>query len=69
MVKQTTMKNQDFSTRDTHETGASLAELLAGRTLANGDALAIPAIEIVYYDHHNKRSSSDLLPLSAFAIK
>ena len=69
MVKQRTMTNQDFSTRDTHETGASLAELFAGTTLANGGAPAIPAIEIVHYDHHDKRSSSDLLPLSAFVVK
>ena len=69
MVKQTTMTNQDLSTRDTHETGASLAELFAGRTLANGCAPAIPAIEIVHYDHRDKRSGYDLLPLSAFTIK
>ena len=69
MVKQTKMTNQDLNTRDTHETAASLAELFAGRTLANGCAPAIPAIEIVHYDHHDKRSSSDLLPLSAFVVK
>ena len=68
-MKQTTMTNQDFRTRDTQETGASLAELFAGRTQANGGAPAIPAIEIVHYDHHDKRSSSDLLPLSAFVVK
>ena len=60
-MKQTTMTNQDFSTRDNHETGASLAELFAGRTLANSGAPAIPALEIVHYDHDNKRSSSDVL--------
>ena len=69
MVKQTTLTNQDFSARRTQETGASLAELFAGRTLANSGAPAIPAIEIVHYDHDNKRSSSDVLPLSAFAIQ
>ena len=68
-MKQTTLIVQDFSTQDTHETGASLAKLFADRTLANGGAPAIPAIEIVHYDHHDKRSSSNLLPLSAFAIK
>ena len=68
-MRQTTLTNQDFSARCTQETGASLAELFAGRALANSGAPVIPAIEIVHYDHDNKRSSSDVLPLSAFAIQ
>ena len=69
MVKQTTLTNQDFSARRTQETGASLAELFAGKTLANSGAPAIPAIEIVHYDHDDKRSSCDVIPLSAFSIQ
>ena len=68
-MKQTTLINQEFSARCTEEAGASLAELFTGRGLANSGAPAIPAIEIVHYDHDNKRSSSDVLPLSAFAIQ
>jgi len=68
-VTQTTFTDQNFSTQLNRETGASLAELFAGKTLANTGAPAIPAIEIVHYDHDNKRSSSDVLPLSAFAIQ
>ncbi len=68
-MKQTTFTNQDFNARDTLETGASLAELFASRALANSGAPAIPAIEIVHYDHRDKRSGYDLLPLSAFTIK
>ena len=66
MVKQTI--NQNFSAQSTHEPAISLAELFAGKTLANSGAPAIPAIEIVHYDHDDKRSSWDVIPLSAFAI-
>ena len=60
--------NQNFSAQSTHEPAISLAELFAGKTLANSGAPAIPAIEIVHYDHDDKRSSFDVIPLSAFAI-
>lgn len=59
--------NQNFSAQSTHEPAISLAELFAGKTLANSGAPAIPAIEIVHYDHDDKRSSCDVIPLSAFA--
>ena len=60
--------NQSFSAQEVLEPAISLAELFAGKTLANSDAPAIPAIEIVHYDHADKRSSWDVIPLSAFAI-
>ena len=66
MVKQTI--NQSFNAQEVHEPAISLAELFAGKTLANSGAPAIPAIEIVHYDHDDKRSSCDVIPLSAFAI-
>ena len=69
MVKHTTMTNQYFSAQGTQVSGASLAELFAGKTLANSGAPAIPAIKIVHYDQDEKRSSCDILPLSAFAIQ
>ena len=59
--------NQSFSAQEVHEQAISLAKLFAGKTLANSGAPAIPAIEIVHYDHHDKRSSCDVIPLSAFA--
>ena len=60
--------NQSFSAQVVQEPAISLAELFVGKTLANSGAPAIPAIEIVHYDHDDKRSSCDLIPLSAFAI-
>ncbi len=65
-MKQTT--DQSFSAQNVHEPAISLAELFADETLANSGAPAIPAIEIVHYDHDDKRSSCDVIPLSAFAI-
>lgn len=60
--------NQSFSAQEVHEPAISLAELFADETLANSGAPAIPAIEIVHYDRNDKRSSCDVIPLSAFAI-
>ena len=65
-MKQTT--DQSFSAQNVHEPAISLAELFADETLANNGAPAIPAIEIVHYDRNDKRSSCDVIPLSAFAI-
>ena len=64
-MKQTT--DQSFSAQNVHEPAISLAELFAGKTLADSGAPPIPAIEIVHYDHDDKRSSWDVIPLSAFA--
>ena len=61
--------NQSFSAQVVQEPAISLAELFVGKTMANSGAPAIPAIEIVHYDHDDKRSSCDLIPLSAFAIR
>ena len=68
-MKHTTMTKQYFGAQSSQESGASLAELFAGKTLANSSAPAIPAIKIVHYDQDNKRSSCDVLPLSAFPIQ
>ena len=65
-MNQTTNKN--FSSHRTQELGVSLAKLFAGKALANSGAPVIPAVQIVQYDHNDKPSSCDILPLSAFAI-
>ena len=67
-MKQTTT-NQNFSTQNTVETGASLAELFAVNTQAHSGAPTTPAIEIVHYDKNDKRSSYDVFPLSTFATQ
>jgi len=45
---------------------ASLAEIFAHKQLAETSSPAVPAVEIVMFDRNQKKSSSDVLPLSRF---
>jgi hypothetical protein len=69
-VTQETITSQAIETPEAHlavaTRASSLAELFATKRLANNSAPLVPAIEIVHYDGSQKRTSSNILPLSLF---
>jgi hypothetical protein len=65
-VKQNRPFAYDHVTADALSHGASLAEIFAYKQLAETSSPAVPAVEIVMFDRNQKKSSSDVLPLSRF---